>query len=280
MGESLVGIIGWPVSHSQSPKMHSYAFSKLGLFDWRYLFLPVDIAPKHRLQEAVFGLRALNFVGANITVPHKEAVLPLMDSLSDEALCIGAVNTIHIKDGQLLGHNTDAPGFVNDLLEQGIDISAMKVLLLGAGGSARAITYGLLAHGCKSITILNRTEEKALVIAKAMSQRFSESLVKTAALDFSNIKNNAHADLIINTTSIGLTDLSAMPWDPQIHFSSSQVVYDIIYGKKTKFLQHASLSQARAIDGLGMLIHQGALAFSIWTGLKAPVQIMKDCFKV
>lgn len=271
--EKLVGIIGWPVTHSLSPKMHNYAFKTLGL-NYRYVFLPVDTAPESLIKDAVLGLKALGFVGANVTVPHKEAILGLMDQVSDEALAIGAVNTIFIKDGKLCGHNTDAPGFICDLLDHGIDPRGLNVLILGAGGSARAVAYGLLKHGAQ-ITILNRTESKAIELKKALSESFSADLIKCAAFDSESMRKHGQADLIVNTTSIGLLDQKATPWDEKIPFKEGQVVYDLIY-KKTQLLDFAEQSGAKAINGLGMLVHQGALAFSIWTGEKAPVDIMKD----
>jgi shikimate dehydrogenase len=264
--EKLVGIVGYPVSHSLSPKMHNFAFEKLKI-NARYVYLPVQA---DRLEEAILGLRALNFTGANVTVPYKEAVAPLMDSLSSEALQIGAVNTIEIREGSLIGHNTDAPGFINDLASYGIE--PKKVLLLGAGGSAKAIIYALLASGCEDITILNRTKEKAEELASK-----SLSNVKAKALDQASM--NSDADLIINTTSVGLED-DEMPWDEFVSFRPGQVVYDLIYNKKTKLLKHAERGGAKAINGLGMLIHQGALAFSIWTGEKPPVDLMKQALLI
>ncbi|HXW60435.1 MAG TPA: shikimate dehydrogenase, partial [Myxococcota bacterium] len=149
--DKIAGIIGWPVSHSLSPLMHNAAFLELGLSSWVYIPMPVPKTPSFRIKEAILGLRALGFKGANVTVPYKEMVLPYMDYMSDSARSIGAVNTIVIDRADLLcGHNTDGLGFVNDLRERHIHTAAMDVLLLGAGGSARALAHALLEHGCNS----------------------------------------------------------------------------------------------------------------------------------
>lgn len=267
--ENLVGIMGWPVSHSLSPKMHNFAFKKLSLNDWRYVFLPVK---PENIKDAIFGLRALGFRGANVTVPHKEAVLPFLN-LSQDAEEIGAVNTIHIIDDKMFGHNTDAFGLVNDFLDHGIDPKGLDVSILGAGGSAKAIAYGLLSKGAK-LTIFNRTLSKAEAIEKSLSQRFSSVKAKVLEPGVNSFK----ADLIINATSLGLINSDQSPC-PNATFNKNQVVYDIIYGKKTALLEQAANDGAKTMDGLGMLIHQGALAFKIWTGVDAPVELMKEALE-
>jgi len=154
---NLVGVIGWPVSHSVSPAMHNAAFADIGL-DWCYIPLPVPTEPAERIGEALHGLRALGLRGANVTVPHKQSVMPHLDWLTPAAQAIGAVNTIRVEaDGQLSGDNTDARGFVADLRDHGVDPAGKRALVLGAGGSARAIVFGLAEAGCVSITILNRS---------------------------------------------------------------------------------------------------------------------------
>lgn len=277
--DKIVGIIGWPVAHSISPLMQNRAFLEVGLTNWCYVPMPVSKYPYIRVKEAVLGLRALGFQGANVTVPYKEAVLPYLERLSETAKAIGAVNTIAIdSEGRLVGHNTDGQGFVRDLAEHGIYPRDVSVLLLGAGGSARAITYALLSHGLKRITILNRTKTKADDIANAFRGSFKDAVIETGPLTKDHIKQSPHADLIINTTSVGLKDGDhEMPWDENIHFSREQIVYDIIYNPKmTTFLQHANNDGAKTINGLGMLIHQGALAFEIWTKKTAPIAVMKE----
>lgn len=278
MINKIVGLIGWPVSHSISPLMQNAAFKELGLDEWIYVPVPVSKYPYIRIKEAILGMRALGFQGANITVPYKEAVVPYLEQLSDSAKAVGAVNTIVIdSSGRLVGHNTDGQGFIKDLNEHAIDVSSMDVLLLGAGGSARSVAHALLAHGCPRLTILNRTKTKADDIANALAHNFPNAQLFTGVLHKDTIKQLPHADLVINATSMGmLSTADAMPWDENVSFTQSQVVYDLIYNpEKTKLLKKAEADGAKAINGLGMLVHQGALAFTIWTGHEAPVQVMK-----
>lgn len=278
MIDKLVGLIGWPVSHSISPLMQNAAFKELGLDEWIYVPAPVSKYPYIRIKEAILGMRALGFQGANITVPYKEAVVPYLEELSDSAKSVGAVNTIVIDSaGRLVGHNTDGLGFMKDLDEHAIDVSSMDVLLLGAGGSARSVAHALLEKGCLRLTILNRTKTKADDIANALAHNFPNAQLFTGVLHKDTIKQLPHADLVINATSMGmLSTMDAMPWDENVSFTKSQVVYDLIYNpKKTKLLNKAEADGAKAINGLGMLVHQGALAFKIWTGHEAPVHVMK-----
>lgn len=277
--DKIVGIIGWPVSHSISPVMQNRAFKEMGLDAWCYVPMPVSKYPYIRIKEAVLGLRALGMQGANVTVPYKEAVVPYLERLSDMARAIGAVNTIAIdSEGRLAGFNTDGLGFVRDLQEHDLDPQDLSILILGAGGSARAITYALLDHGCKHITILNRTRTKADDLANSFRSIFKNAIVDTGPLEKDLMMRMLHVDLVVNTTSLGLADTAdQMPWDINVHFSSNHIVYDIIYNPKaTMFLQHAAKDGAKTINGLGMLVHQGALAFEIWTGHKPPIQVMKD----
>lgn len=276
--DKVAGIIGWPVSHSLSPAMHNSSFLACGLEGWVYVPMPVPKYPYIRLKEAVLGLRALGFRGANVTVPYKETVLPYMDDVSESARAIGAVNTIAIDTAlRLCGHNTDGQGFINDLRERKIITSSMNVLMLGAGGSARAIAYGLLEHGCRSLMILNRTKSKAEELVQHMRSLFSTTPLEAAALNINKLRELPRFDLIINCTSLGMSDSAeALPWDASLAFSKGQIVYDVIYKPAmTPLLHQAASDGAVAINGLGMLVHQGALSFSIWTGKDAPLAVMK-----
>lgn len=274
---NIVGLIGWPVSHSVSPPMHNAAFAALGL-DWCYVPLPVPIEPSDRIGEAVRGLRALGLRGANVTVPHKQAVMPHLDWLTPAAQAIGAVNTIRVEaDGALSGDNTDAPGFVADLREHGVEPMGKNVIVLGAGGSARAVVYGLAASGALDILIVNRTLDKAESLAAQMQALFPNC--RMAAPPFAHQLADVadQADLIVNTTSLGMTPhIEGLPWDPTVPFRANQAVYDLVYNPpQTRLLQKAVADDAQAIGGLGMLIWQGAIAFERWTGLAAPVDVMR-----
>ena len=274
----LVGLIGYPVSHSVSPPMHNAAFAHLGL-DWCYVPLPVATAPDARIGEAVAGVRALGFAGCNVTVPHKQNVIPHLDELTQAAEAIGAVNTIRVEsDGRLSGDNTDARGFIADLRDHHVDPAGRQVLVLGAGGSARAVVYGLAEADCAGVKILNRTLTRATDLAQRMQGYFPGCPI-TAHAALAEIGADAHAaDLIINCTSLGMTPhVETTPWDESISFRPGQVVYDLVYNPpETRLLAKASADGAVAIGGLGMLIWQGALALERWTGEVAPVAVMRQ----
>lgn len=277
--DNLVGLIGWPTSHSISPIMHNQAFHAVGLKNWCYVPMPVSPTPSTRIKEAVLGLRALGFRGANVTVPYKEKVIPYVDSLTDEAQALGAVNTIVVeKDGHLCGHNTDARGFLADLEEHNLSLKNSRALVLGAGGSSRAIVYALLKAGCSEVVIFNRTEEKARELANRYKEYFPQATICGRQLSEENLKLSRDFKLVVNTTSVGLTHHdNEMPWFESVAFAPNQVVYDLIYNPNiTALLKHAHRHGATTISGLGMLIHQGALAFSLWTGLPPPLEAMKQ----
>ena len=269
----LVGLIGYPVEHSLSPAMHNSAFTALGL-NWCYVPLPV---PPERVGEAIAGLRALGFVGANVTVPHKEAVMAYLDHVTPEAQAIGAVNTIVVREG-LIGYNTDWQGFLTALSERGFDPQGKRAVVLGAGGAARAVVYALAQAGAQ-VTVLNRT----LARAQALVQDFA-SLFPSLPLCFLPLtpqtleEQTAEAHLLVNTTPVGLwPEVDQSIWPEDLTFPSHLAVFDLVYNpRQTKLLQQARAAGAKAIGGLGMLVHQGAAAFELWTGEKAPVETMYE----
>jgi len=271
----LVGLIGWPVEHSLSPAMHNAAFADLGL-DWAYVPLPVG---HDNVQDALKGLAALNFVGVNVTVPHKQAVIRYLDELSDAARTTGAVNTIHIKDGKFFGYNTDAIGFLNSLLEADCDPKGCRVAVLGAGGAARAVVFALARAEAASVTVLNRTTERAAFLVDDLADTFPDS-----QLDFSPLTNDSLAtlnddiDLVINTTSVGMwPDTEHTPWPDEVPIPKQATFCDLVYNPlETMFLTRARAAGVRTVDGLGMLIHQGAYAFEMWTGQQPPIEVMRQ----
>lgn len=281
----IVGLIGWPVNHSVSPLMHNAAFAALGL-DWRYVPLPVDPGRPDAVRRAVLGLAALGMMGANVTVPHKQAVMPFVDRLLPAAQAIGAVNTLIVEpDGSLTGDNTDADGFVRDLREHGVEVLGRRVLLLGAGGSARAVAYGLMKAGAERIDVLNRTPAAAEALVDAIQPLMTVSdllapgfcSLMAGALPQDVEQFSYDADLIVNCTPLGMTPHGdTTPWPQGVPLWSSQVVYDLVYNPpRTLLLRQAEAVGAQAIGGLGMLVWQGALAFERWTGRAAPVEIMR-----
>ncbi len=276
----LVGVMGWPVSHSISPIMHNAAFAALGL-NWRYLPLPVH---PDRIEDAVRGLRALGFRGANVTVPHKQAVMPFLDRWEPAAAAIQAVNTIWVTElGELVGDNTDAAGFLADLREQGVDLDSLTTaLVLGAGGAARAVVYALAEAGLSRITVLNRTVFRAEALIQGMAAHFPDVTWRVGALPQDVARHAAEADLIVNCTAAGMHPrVEELPWDEEVAFHPHQVVYDLVYTPPaTRLLQLATADGARAINGLGMLVHQGAIAFQRWTGEPAPVDVMRRAVQI
>ena len=278
---NMVGLIGWPVGHSVSPAMHNAAFAALGL-DWCYVPLPVPVEPAARIGEAVQGVRALGLRGTNVTVPHKQAVMPHLDRLTPAAQAIGAVNTIKVEaDGALSGDNTDARGFVADLQDHEVDPAGKSVIVLGAGGSARAVVYGLAAAGCTAIAIFNRTQDKATSLAAQMQALFPRCSI-TAQTGEQLPALASQFDLVVNTTSLGMTpQVDTTPWPDEVAFHAGQVVYDLVYNpRQTRLLQKATADGAHPISGIGMLIWQGAIAFEIWTGQKPPVDVMRAAVEI
>lgn len=270
----IIGIFGHPIEHTMSPYMHNSAFEALGL---HYCYIPFDIDPKD-LEICVRSVIPLGIKGVNITIPFKTQVIPYLDEMNSDAKLIGAVNTIETREGRLIGHNTDGKGFINAFNEEiGIQISERRFVIIGAGGAARAVAFALAAEGAKTIIIVNRTLLKGKRLAEDLLKNFPSLKVPALGLDPNKISNLIiDGDIIINTTSVGMKRS-----DPSIILPDalrpSMVVCDLIYNPpETPLLRIAKNIGIRYMNGLGMLIHQGALSFEIWTGLPAPVDIMKE----
>ncbi len=268
----LVGLLGWPVSHSLSPAMHNAALAALGL-NWVYVPLPVS---PDRVGDAVRGLPGLGFRGANVTVPHKQAVIPFLDEISPAAATIGAVNTILVEQtsARLLGSNTDWRGFLADLAAKKATISGRDCLVLGAGGSARAVVYGLNQAG-GIVTLIARRVEQAQQLAVDLGDDSVHEIVPLAALG--GIVSELDAPLIINTTPLGMSPhVEASPWPAELPLPQGAFVYDLVYNPaETRFMRQAADSGCRTCNGLGMLLRQGAEAFALWTGQQPDLAIMK-----
>ena len=268
----LLGVIGYPVEHSSSPAMHNAALARTEL-DFAYLPFAV---PPDRVAEVPVAMRTLGIRGLNVTVPHKVAVMEGLDEISEEARAIGAVNTIANRDGHLTGYNTDAEGVIASLrADGGLDVLPEAVALLGAGGAARAILYALLqAKEVEEITLLNRTLEKAEALAADLDPGSRRVRVATPGTGAAV----REAGLLINATSVGMhpePEASPLP-DPSV-LHDRLTVLDIVYKpRRTRLLAQAEEAGAATVDGLGMLVHQGARAFEIWTGVPAPVEEMKQ----
>ncbi|MCG8400928.1 MAG: shikimate dehydrogenase [Firmicutes bacterium] len=273
---TVCGIIGNPVEHSLSPVMHNAAFRQTGL-NWVYVpFRPAIGA----VETTVAGIRGLGIAGVNVTVPFKEVVIPFMDDLTDEAVCCGAVNTIINRGGKLTGHNTDGSGFIRDLREEyGFDPSRGPALVWGAGGSARAVVVSLLRAGCNELALVNRGRERALDLARAVYQTTGATVrvFPWVAQDDGLVDFTRRAKLLVNCTSVGLSGQAGEGFPlPDELSGPSQMVYDLIYNPpRTPLLTRAEKSGAVIANGLGMLLHQGALSFEAWTGRRAPLETMR-----
>ena len=271
----LVGLMGWPVEHSLSPIMHNAAFADLRL-DWAYVPLPVE--PNY-VRQALHGLPALKFMGVNITVPHKQAVIRYLDELDSAARITGAVNTIQLKRGKLHGYNTDAIGFLNSLIEVNSHPQGMRVAVLGAGGAARAVTYALCRAEAHSVTVFNRTANRAAFLVDDLAEVFPESRLSFAPLTTQALNQMGDAvDLVVNTTSVGMWPKTEnCPWPENVPIPANVTFYDLVYNPlDTVFLARARAAGAKVIDGLGMLVHQGAYAFERWTDQQPAVAVMRQ----
>jgi shikimate dehydrogenase len=278
----LIGLIGWPVSHSFSPAMHNAAAVALGL-NWIYVPLPVH---PQDLQSAVLGMPALGFKGINVTVPHKQTVMPFLNSIEQGARIIGAVNTIVANPislmqqdtWHLVGHNTDWLGFLADLDSLEVNINQRNCLVLGAGGSARAVVYGLAQAGA-NVHVLTRRIVQAGQLAADFADVAQVQVDSLTALR--SLITGLKTPLIINTTPLGMIpEVDRTIWPDSVPFPAGAFVYDLVYNPlETRFMRQAQAAGCKTSNGLGMLVHQGAIAFELWTGQKPSIPVMKKALE-
>ncbi|HEX4261747.1 MAG TPA: shikimate dehydrogenase [Acetobacteraceae bacterium] len=261
----LAGVIGWPVAHSRSPRLHGFWLERMGI-DGAYVPLPVrpgDFEP------AVRGLLAAGFRGGNVTLPHKQAAFAICDARDDAARRAGAVNTLVFEGGKILGRNTDGPGFVANLRAHGIDPAAGPAQVLGAGGAARAVAAALLDAGA-AVSITNRTPERAEALARALPALRAGTGVRVLPWAQREAALADHA-LVVNTTSAGMAGHDALPLD-LAKAPERLAVADIVYVPlQTKLLAAAAARGLRCAGGLGMLLHQAGLGFEAWFGVRPEV---------
>lgn len=259
-----VGVLGWPLGHTLSPAIHNAAFRQLGM-NWIYLAWPVR---SEALGEAVRGLRALGAMGANVTMPHKEAVVDLLDQLSGDAQAVGAVNTIQQLGSRLIGHNTDVDGFREFLVaDAGVDLAERGALVLGAGGAARAIVRAVDGLGVREIVIAARRPDKGEPLVELATPG------RALVCSWEEVGKRAEAaDLVVNATPLGMRGEDPLP---ATRFKAGQVVVDLIYEPpSTVLIERARAAGADVWGGLGMLVHQAAASFRIWTGREPPIETM------
>ena len=257
----LAGVIGHPIRHSLSPVLHNAAFAALEL-DWA--FVAFDVAPGQG-GAAVEGMRALGIEGLSVTMPHKADAAAAVDELAPHAVTLGSVNTVVRRGNTLVGENTDGAGFINALrLDEGFDPAGRKCVVFGAGGAARAVVLALADAGASEVIVVNRTPDRAAVAA-ALAPAVARVGVEADA---------ASADLVVNATPVGMTGDAGVPLDASL-LHGGQLVVDLVYiPAVTPLVSAARERGATAVNGLGMLIHQAALAIQHWTGLDAPLEAM------
>ncbi|MFA5644914.1 MAG: shikimate dehydrogenase [Candidatus Ratteibacteria bacterium] len=270
---SITGVFGYPIEHTLSPAFQNAAFRALGL---NWIYLPFKVHPNH-IAEAVASIRSLGLQGVNVTIPHKQAVIPFLDELDKEAKLLGAVNTISNRKGKLKGYITDGKGFITSLIEEGkFNPKGSSVILLGAGGSGYAIGSALAGYGVKSIKIFNRTYSRAQALYTHIKNTLSFSEVHILDKEsFNSIELWQHSDLLINTTSVGMKpeDETLVPISLLRKIS---FVYDIVYNRTTPLIKAARAANIPCLNGISMLVYQGAASFEIWTGHSAPIPIMRQ----
>jgi shikimate dehydrogenase len=265
------GVIGDPIEHTLSPTIHNAAFDQLKL-DFVFLAFRVKAAD---LENAIQGMRGLDIHGLNVTMPHKSTVIDFLDEVDATVQFLGSANTILNKDGKLSGFNTDGVGALKALRENCVALSEKKVLLLGAGGAAKAIAFSL-AKEVRKLAILNRTAEKAKELAETLGRMFNKKVVGSGLSSDAIAKNLRDSDILINATSVGMKpnltqSLVAPQW-----LKSDLAVMDIVYNPvETKLAKDAKAAGAKVISGVEMLIYQGGASFEIWTGRSAPIEIMR-----
>ena len=270
----LTGVFGDPVEGNPTGVMEEAAYEALGL---NYRYITMKVIPEG-FPDAMNAIRAIHMKGVNLTMPHKISVIPFLDEMSEAASIIGAVNTVVVKeDGTLFGENTDGKGFVEALLRHGENLEKKNIVILGAGGAARAIAVECALAGAMKITIVNRTEAKAIELAQLIRDRTKASSEAIAWIPQQDIPQGT--DILINAISIGLGDDN----QPDINYDTitpAMIVSDVVFNpSETHFLQEAAKRGAKTVNGLGMLACQGARNFTLWTGVEAPLEVMIDKLK-
>lgn len=270
---SVLGIIGWPVAHSLSPLMQNAALEAMGL-DWIYVPFPVR---EEDLPRAVMGLKTLGVIGFNVTIPHKTAIIPLLDRITPEAALMGAVNTVKREGDEFVGYNTDGAGFIKSLREDlGCDPVGRRILVLGAGGAARAAVVSLSQAGAAVVAIANRSPGRGEKLAGEFSAIFGGTQFAAKSLDISLFNSEVqNFDLLVNTTSVGMGE-SAFDGLDISRMKQTASVYDMVYAPwETPLLAQARKAGLSCANGIGMLVAQGECALSIWSGMEPPTGVMR-----
>lgn len=270
----LLGLIGDPIEHSISPQLHN---TLCKLLDIDEVYLPFRVSAD-RFEKIVEGFRGLNIVGFNVTIPYKVEIMKFLDHISEEALLMGAVNTVKVVDKKLYGFNTDGQGFIRALKNTGFNVENAKAVILGAGGAARAVGIKLAQERIKKLVILNRSKHKAEELAHLINTKIKNIAIPAEATYNNIIDYSADCDIVINTTPVGMwPDVDESPFETPEIFRNKPFVYDLIYNPlKTKFLSVAEEYGCKILNGLEMLIYQGISAFEIWNELSVSEGIIQS----
>lgn len=271
----ILGVFGWPVEHSLSPAMHNAALHDLGL---DFIYVPFAVSPD-ALETAIRSLPALGIVGVNLTIPHKERVLPFLDEITSEAREVGAVNTVQCKECRLIGDNTDGRGFYRPLLEIGFEARGKQAFILGAGGAARSVAFQLARSGIGALTVANRSLERAEQLVTSIRNSGYDCALESLALDDTTKLSNRlqQADLLAQTTRVGMhPDSDSLPPLPLDALRPELLVYELVYNPvETRLLYEARRRGCRVLTGVKMLVYQGAASFERWTGAWPSTQVME-----
>lgn len=271
---TLVGLLGYPLKHSRSPHMHNTAFEVLGL---DHVYMAFEVKEGY-IKEGLDAIRILNAEGCNVTMPHKKKVLEYLDEISDDAKIIGSVNTVKNNNGKLTGYNTDGRGFIKALEENNVEYKSKKIVLAGAGGAARAVATQLAYEGAKELVLFNRTLSAAEEIIENINKNIPECKGRALELKEEELRKEIQdSSILVNCTSLGMkatVDQAIVSSSDALH--KDLFVADIVYDPpKTKLLEIADEAGCRYMNGLMMMIWQGAIAFKIWTGKDMPVDLIK-----
>ncbi len=269
----LTGILGYEIPYTLSPALHNSAFRYYGM---NWVYLPLRVAPQG-ISAAISGLKALGFRGFNVTIPHKLQVVGLVDRLEGDAEAMGAVNTVVIEGGTLVGHNTDAEGFSAFMRELEIAVEGEAVMIIGAGGAARAVALAVARGGASRIMVANRTVDKAESLAEALKKVIPATEISVKSFDREGMREVGECSLVVNCTP--LTGEGDLPLDME-EISPHAWAVDLKYGReKTAFLREAGKKGARIADGAGMLLHQAGISFRLWTGMEPPLARMRSAIE-
>jgi shikimate dehydrogenase len=274
-----LGLIGYPLSHSLSPRIHGTAFTALALHG-EYLLYPVAPGEIDGLAALARQMRDGEIQGLNVTIPHKQTIMSLLDELTPSAQAIGAVNTLYLREGKLIGHNTDAAGFLADLTKFLRNVvSEKKALVLGAGGAARAVAYALLKDGWQVNLAVRRADlSQANALIEAFEPQAGSRSMDLELLEAGDLERlGSGIRLIVNATPIGMfPETEFSPWPSGLPFPKEAAIYDLVYNpRQTRLVREAQAAGLRATTGLGMLVEQAALSFACWTGQDAPREVLR-----